>query len=74
MIYIGSKPKQNKCKYQTSEEDHYKTTIYPKCNCNIDAAIEWCITTHCEGGNCLEAAHGCGDFIVQSCDGTCGGI
>ena len=46
----------------------------PKCNCNIDAAIEWCITTHCEGGNCLEAAHGCGDFIVQSCDGTCGGI
>lgn len=41
MIYIGSKPKQNKCKYQTSEEDHYRTTIYPKCNCNMKYCNEY---------------------------------
>lgn len=25
--------RKSKCPYLTSEEDHHKTTIYPKCSC-----------------------------------------
>ncbi len=28
-------PIEDKCKYQTSEEDYWQTTIYPKCTCKM---------------------------------------
>ena len=43
----------------------------PKCNCNTESWVEWCITTHCDGGNCLESNHGCAFLLVGECNGSC---
>ena len=33
VLYIGSKPSSVNCPYLRSEEDHWRTTIYPVCKC-----------------------------------------
>ncbi len=43
----------------------------PKCNCNTGSWVEWCITTHCDEGNCLATNHGCAFLLVGECDGMC---
>jgi len=34
-------PIENKCKYQTTEEDHWRTTSYPKCTCEMKYCNEY---------------------------------
>lgn len=41
-ICIGCKPQPpDKCRYLDSEEDHYKTTIYPICTCKMKYCNEY---------------------------------
>lgn len=38
---MGCRPTQNKCPYQSSEEDHWRTTIYPICTCKFEHCAEY---------------------------------
>ena len=33
MVLLGAKPPKPICPYFTRAEDHWKTTIFPKCSC-----------------------------------------
>ena len=40
--YIGCKPPiREKCPWQGSEEDHWRTTIYPVCKCGMKHCDEY---------------------------------
>ena len=39
--YMGFRPRQSKCEYQDSREDHWRTTIYPICTCNFKHCSEF---------------------------------